>query len=498
MSEPANTSVRELDRKFVGGLAWTAGGKWSTQLITWASVVALARILSPAELGLAGMAGLFHVLTTTLAEFGLASAIVQMRNLQDEVIAQLHSASVAICALFYLFALAASPWIASFFSAEEVRWLVVANSTAILMTGFQSVPKALLRRALDYRRLALADGADFIVRAIVSVLAALLGASYWSPLIGGLTAKLVATILVLKWAPFRFQSPQWHTIREPLLFGWRVSVASFSNTLTTQADPLIVAKRLGEDALGVYRFAIDIANAPADKINSLVMRVSGPLIASIQGDMELVRRYFRKLAEPLTMSIFPAVVGFSLVAPDLILALVGEKWREAIAPVQLLTLCAGIRALNSLNRQVLISLHDTKFVMYVSAIKFAIMPLIFYYISPYGIIFVAAVWLLAVPLEFIIFTARMIRRISLPVAEFTGAFAPAIVGSAFMGTALLLAQAYGVFAFEPRLLRIIAQIALGCACYGAILLLFFRKRLLRYLTFMKTLRGGKAKLQDST
>ena len=47
---------RSLDEKFAGGLAWTAGAKWATQILTWASVLAVARLLSPSDYGVGGIA----------------------------------------------------------------------------------------------------------------------------------------------------------------------------------------------------------------------------------------------------------------------------------------------------------------------------------------------------------------------------------------------------------------------------------------------------------
>ncbi|MCW5963917.1 MAG: lipopolysaccharide biosynthesis protein [Bryobacterales bacterium] len=490
MSDSEQPSVRERDRTFVGGLAWTAGGKWATQLVTWASVIALARILSPAELGLAGMAGLFHVITTMLAEFGLGSAVVQMRDLKHDAIAQLHTTSVAICSLFFGFAVLMSPLVASFFASPEIRWLVVANSTALIMTGFQSIPMALLRKRLDYRRLAYADASDQVVRSGVSVLAALLGASYWSTLVGGLAGKLAATVLVLAWAPFRFNWPQWLMVREPLAFGARVSISGFLNTLTRQVDPLIVAKRIGEDALGAYRFAIDIANAPADKINMLLMRVSGPLIASVQHDHALVRRYFLKIAEPLSISVFPAVVGFSLVAPDAIIFLVGEKWRQAIAPVQLLTLCAGMRALTSLSAQVLIALKDVKFQVRVSVVQFSVLPVVFYFASPYGLTAVALVWLIATPIVLVVVAARLIHITSLTVTDYARAMVPAVTGSAFMAFMIGVLQRSELLPVSSHLQRLMLEIIAGAFCYGAVLLLF-RERLRSYFRFLADLRKRK-------
>jgi hypothetical protein len=45
-----------LDRSLVRGVAWTGAIKWVTQIAAWVSTLAVARLLSPEDYGLVGMA----------------------------------------------------------------------------------------------------------------------------------------------------------------------------------------------------------------------------------------------------------------------------------------------------------------------------------------------------------------------------------------------------------------------------------------------------------
>src|SRR5207247_2377102 len=61
---------------------------------------------------------------------------------------------------------AALAWpVAGFFGEPAVRWIILASSITFLMTALQVVPRALLTRDLDFRRLAWADGAEALVAA---------------------------------------------------------------------------------------------------------------------------------------------------------------------------------------------------------------------------------------------------------------------------------------------------------------------------------------------
>src|SRR2546426_9614552 len=46
--------ARTLDRSLLRGVAWTAGAKWASQALTWASWGIVARLLTPEDHGLVG------------------------------------------------------------------------------------------------------------------------------------------------------------------------------------------------------------------------------------------------------------------------------------------------------------------------------------------------------------------------------------------------------------------------------------------------------------
>jgi teichuronic acid exporter len=81
---------RSLDVSVAGGVAWTAGAKWATQLFSWAALAITARLLAPSDYGIGEEAGYFFALTNTLAEFGVGTAALHLNELDDEALHQLH------------------------------------------------------------------------------------------------------------------------------------------------------------------------------------------------------------------------------------------------------------------------------------------------------------------------------------------------------------------------------------------------------------------------
>ena len=85
---------RALDRSLLRGVAWTATAKWASQGLSWVSWVIVARLLTPEDYGLLGMAAIYFGLITLLSEFGLGTAVLAVRELSVEQIKQLNSLAV--------------------------------------------------------------------------------------------------------------------------------------------------------------------------------------------------------------------------------------------------------------------------------------------------------------------------------------------------------------------------------------------------------------------
>lgn len=490
MSSEQPESAGRLDRTFMGGLAWTAGSKWLTQGLTWLSVLIVARLLSPSDFGLVEMAGVFIVIANVLAEFGIGSAVVQIRGLGEEVLAQLNSLSIFFALLTFALALLIAPGIAAFFRSEEVTVLVSVTSVVFFITGFQTVPVGVLRRNLDYRRLSIAEAVQAIVQAIATVIAAWLGMAYWALVIGQVLGKLCSAVLTMIWTRVPFQMPAWEVIRAPLKFGYHVSVGNISGTLASMADGVVVGRRMGDVLLGHYRMAITLAYAPVDKVGSLIMRVTGPLFAKIQSDHAMIRRYFLIFTETLALAVFPMSVGIAIVAPELVAVVLGAKWEATVGPLRFLALFAGIRLISILMTQILVALHRTAFTMHRSLLALAVMPVAFWIAAGWSLAAVGASWLLLVFITVLPSYIVLSREIDLELGDFLNALLPSIAACMAMALGLYIWRAQLPVVFDHPWLNLLLQVSLGAILYASVLFLLFRSRFTRYIRFAQSLRRG--------
>ena len=482
---------RNLDARFAGGLAWTVGAKWATQVITWTSLLAVTRLLSTSDYGVGEMAGTLTVVSNVMAEFGVGTAVLHMPELSRKALAQLHLFSCLLCTGVFALASLASPLVASFFHTPHVTFFIVNNSL-LLLTGFEAVPMGLLARDMDYRRLSLLEATGVVIQSVVTVCTAWLGWGFWALLAGNAAGKVTVTILVCSWKHVGFAWPRWADIRTAAELGRQSAIGRTAWALYTQADGIVVGRILGASVLGNYRIAMNLASAPAEKVSTLLMRTATPLFANVKDDHSLVRRYYLILTEILTLIVMPLMTGLAIVSPLAIPVVFGAKWTAAIPPVRWLALFMIVRTLGTLTEQVLISQKMTRFTMRMSIFNFIVMPVAFVAGAMWGGTGgVAAAWLALAPFTIIPLLIILLRTIRLPYRDFVAALVPSVVGSAAMCVAVLAVRQWLLPASWPAKSLLVAQVAVGGAVYGAVLMGAFRQRVLRYVRFLQDMRKGK-------
>src|SRR5271156_1977465 len=87
-------SAGSLDRSMAHAVAWGAAARWASQIVSWASTIVVARLLTPYDFGLVGMAGLYVQLALLISQAGIGDAVIALRDLTRRQIAELNSISL--------------------------------------------------------------------------------------------------------------------------------------------------------------------------------------------------------------------------------------------------------------------------------------------------------------------------------------------------------------------------------------------------------------------
>ena len=487
---PTQAAGRALDKWFLHGLAWTAAAKGGTQLLSWVSTLVVARLLTPEDYGLVGMAGVYLGLVSLLSEFGLGAAVVIFRDLSAEQVAQLNGFSLLFGLGSFVVSCALAVPLGHLFRAPQLPLVVVALSTTFLITAFKIVPRSLLSRDMRFKSLALIDMTQALVLTVAVIGFALAGLRYWTLVLGGILGALTSTAAVLKVRPAAFAWPRLKSLGRAMALSSHVIASRLSWYIYSNADFLVAGRFLGKAALGVYQLGWTLANIPVDKATALVVQVSAPLISAVQADLSALRRYLLRITEGVALVTFPVSVGLALVAKDFVFLALGPKWEGTVAPLQLLTAYAAFRSITPLLPLVLVTIKDSKFVMWNSVVSATVMPVSFYFAaSRWGTVGLGMAWVLIYPVIAAALFWRVFRKIELSSKEYFMALWPALSGTTLMATVVF---AVGAFASPhwPLGLRLTTQVASGVATYGLACLLLQRKALTAFYQVVLAAQRG--------
>ncbi|MEP6834592.1 MAG: lipopolysaccharide biosynthesis protein [Gemmatimonas sp.] len=478
-----------MDRSLVRSMAWTGAVKWASQVLSWASTFVVARLLSPDDYGLLGMATVFLGLVTIFSEFGLGLTVVTLKDLTEEQLAQLNTVSLMIgvsCAVLVCIMAFPLGW---FFKSEQLPFVVFALSLGFIINAFRIVPAALIQRDLDFKLLALLEGAQAIVLAAAMVLLAYLGFRYWTLVLGSLMGSLMVTLFTLRFRRVHFKKPRRETLAKPLEFTKHQIVGNLSWYAYSNADFLMAGRLLGETQLGVYTMAWSLALTIPEKVTAMVTRVIPAYFASIQNDAQALRRYLVRLTEFISLVTFPVLLGLALVADDFVALALGDRWTAVIGPLRILAIYAAYDSAVGLFSRVLNVTGDTRFMMNVGIALALVMPVAFYVGSHWGPVGIAAAWIIAHPFSRIPIFMRLSRRIELPWTTYLMAYWPAVSGAALMAVAVFLVRHF-LTADARHVERLIAQVAAGAVTYVAVLFVLHGTRMRALLGVVRGARAG--------
>lgn len=456
----------------------------------WLSTIVVARILAPADYGLVGMAMVYLGIATIIAEFGIGTAVVMLRDLPERSLAELNTVAALLgVAAWALSWLLAAP-IAAFFEAPALRDVVIVMSATFVAAGLRVVPMALLQRELRFKNLALAEGAQALILAGTMVVLAMLGFGYWTLAIGSVLGGFIWTagILALKRHPFA-----WPNLREllpALTFSRQILFSRVTWYVYSSGDFFVAGKMLGQRALGAYTLAWTLASIPVDRLTALIVQVTPSFFSAVQTDRAAMRRYLLAITEGLSLITFPAAIGLALVADALVPTLLGSHWIDAVRPLQILGFYAAFRSIVPVLTPVLNATGNARFEMWVNVGMAILLPLGFVAGARWGTLGIAAAWLLIHPIATVPVYRRAFQAVETNASAYLRAIWPALSGVACM-TILVLLLRFALGDTLPPVARLAVLVPAGAAIYAAAIWLFHRERALAFYRLTRTLRHGR-------
>jgi PST family polysaccharide transporter len=461
----------------VRAVAWNAAAKWLTQILTWLATIIVARLLTPADYGLVGMAGLYLTLATMISQIGIADAVIAMTGLTERQISELNTVAFLVGISLVGVSFAVARPLAHFFASPALESVVLVVSIVYIANGLQVVPRALLQRELRFKALAGIEMTRALAQMVITLVLAVLGFKYWSLVLGTVASAFLSTGLTLCFRQHPFALPRFRQLRRELSFSANVMISGATWYVYSNSDFLVAGRVLGQIPLGFYTLAWTISSAPIEKVGNLLLSVIPAFFSAVQHDKAELRRYLSRLTEVLAYLTMPLSFGIAVLADVLVPVVLGPKWTGVVAPLRLLGLLTAFRSIAILPARVLNVTGDTGFTMWSSIVTAVVLPFAFLLGSRWGTNGIATAWILAYPPLMAPIFYRTFRRIQMRTLEYLSNLMPSLGASLAMTAALFAIRAVLGHKQSPLISLCVLGIA-GTLFYAGTLWMFYRKRVL--------------------
>ncbi len=472
-------------------LKWLAGARFAGQLIAWAITVVVIRILKPADYGLMAIAELLIGFAILFQEMGLFSAMVQKRDLTERHVEQAFGLLIVLNFGIYIVVFAIAPLLASFFDDARLTNIVRVLGIQFPLASVGVVQDAMLNRNMRFKQKSLANLAVTLGNGFTTLGFALSGAGVWALVFGSLAGSVIRpvalTVAARHWCRPRFSR---EGMAEMLRFGGFVTASRLMWYVYSRSDVFIIGKILGKEILGFYSIAMQLATLPMQKVSELLNQVGFAAYSSIQDDMAAIRSHFLKVTRIMSFISFPVFWGISVIAPELVTVVLGQRWERAIVPLQLLGLIVPIRMIAHSSGSVLTAIGKPHIGTLNVFFALLIMPSAFFIGTHYGgLVGASLAWVVAYPILVLVRLRFSLPPIGLKTRNYLGAMAGPALGGTVMYLAVLLVRESVVLPFVPPLPGMLVLVAVGALAYPAFMWLVYPAKCREVLALLRKEHG---------
>ncbi len=366
------------DRVLSGGF-WISGLKGVQALLNIIRLLILARVLSPNDFGVMGIALLTMVALEAFSQTGFQAALIQKKG---NVYEYLNSAwtvliirAISIFAVLFL----SAPYVGAFFNSEDAEPVIQIIGISALLAGFSNIGVVLFKKNLDFRKESIYQLSGTLADFMVAISSALVFQNVWALVFGYLAGNATRFVLSYVLQPFR---PKFNLdlskISEMWGFGRWIAGSGMIFFAINQGVDAFIGKLLGAVSLGLYQLAYQISSLPSMLLTSTVSEVMFPAYSKLQSDIGRLSGAYLRTLEVTSLLVFP-ISGLILVsAHDFTIIILGEKWNGIIEPMKILALCGLLSALAGLNSSVLQAVRRPDVITKLTFVKLAIIVILIY------------------------------------------------------------------------------------------------------------------------
>lgn len=362
--------MSKLKKTIIKGTIWSVMGQMASLLISLATNIWLARLLSPEEFGQVGIIMFFIVIANVLTESGLGGALIRKKEATKTDYSTVFVTNLVFSVLCYLILVISSGGIANFYDDSLIKNLLIVAGLVLIINAFQLTQNARLISEMKFKEKSIYRFIAILLSSSIGVYLAYNGFGVWSLVLIQLMTATFNTVLLWIFEGFfmKFYFSK-SSFKELYSFGINTTLASLLNTGFDNIYQLVLGKYFSVSQTGYFYQAKKLQDVPGGVVNMVAQSVVFSSLAKLQDDKLAFTRAYNKIT-----LYFIVMLGFIssfiyVYAEQIILLLYGSEWTGAIFYMKLLTIGSFFYIQEQINRVIFKVFNQTRKILYLEYLK---------------------------------------------------------------------------------------------------------------------------------
>lgn len=370
-----------LNNTAIIGVFWSFFQQIGNQLIGFALLIILGRILQPEDYGLMGMIYIIFNVGDVLIDSGFSNSLIRSNKINNNHFSVVFNFNVFIGILFYLLIFIFSNTIAFFYNQPELSMILKIYGLCLILNALISTQQAFLIKRLEFRKISLISFISNIVGAVIGITLAYLKFGVWSLVFTTLSSLLVNLFLIWKFSKFKPKLFYFDLdiFKKHLNFGYKLTLTNLLDAAVRNLFNILLGKFYNSKEVGYYSRANSLKNIFVHSLITAINKVSYPMLSKIQNEEELFTLNYKRIINVLSFCTTPVLAFLALFSDTIIILLFSEKWIEMSPYFQVLCLSGILYPLSAFNVNSLSVKGKSDLVLKIELInKFILVVLIFF------------------------------------------------------------------------------------------------------------------------
>ena len=429
-----------LTLKTMRGAVWSVAARTSSRVIDLATLLVLARLLSPADFGLTAIAASLVAIVEMVLEVPLVQALMRLRRIEPSHLDTAFTLGLLRGGIIAVMMMLAAWPVAHIYGDARLVVLILVLALGPITRSLYSPAMVTFFRDLDFRVSFITDFSGKIIAALLSVATLYAGGGYWALVVNPVVSSLMPTILSYVYAPYT-PKLSLEKLRDFSAFtGW-YTASQILSAFSWQYDRVFLGYNVEKAVLGRYSLASDFSVMPTQSLIGPAMRPVMAAFATMADDRRRLRLSFLKAAR-LTMFIaLPAGIGIALTADQIVNVVLGSQWSSAAVYLRWLSLAVMFTAYYQPVSSLCLAVDEPNLLLKINIIEAAVkLPLITVAFYAGGLLVMLYVRVLAAIVHFLISAWFAQRVVGASIAVQIVSLWQVVLSCLIMSAAVLILQ----------------------------------------------------------